>query len=135
MKSLGEITVENQQRSDALLKECGVFFAFGNQFEENKTPIEEGGKYVSIGHGGYVPKSKLQTLLDGLEANKAWFKKEVNDNTDIRRKYILEELYDCEAFYTGSLEDVMPRLGPDYTEKEVWKVFNDNKEAYNLANA
>ena len=56
-----------EKMMSSLLESCGVFFAFSNkQFDENKTPLKEGEKYVSIDNGGYMPKSNLIAFKIGL---------------------------------------------------------------------
>ena len=51
-----------------LFKKCGVFFAFSNQqFEENKTPLLEGEKYISLPGGGYVPGRFKEMFLAGMD--------------------------------------------------------------------
>ena len=63
-----EIKTEHETRLNALLTECLVFWAFSNQqFQENKTPLQEGEKYVSIGVGGNMPKSKVDQFNQGMK--------------------------------------------------------------------
>ena len=65
-----EIRSESEKKRNQLITDCNVFFAFNNdQFAEGKknNPIAEGEKYVSIGAGGYMPKSKLNDFLPGLD--------------------------------------------------------------------
>ena len=50
MKTLIEIKKEYEEKRTEFFKDCGLFWAFSNkQFFENKTPLQEGEKYVSIG--------------------------------------------------------------------------------------
>jgi len=129
MKQLHEIKKEREEKQTVLFNECGLFWAFSNQqFDENKTPLQEGEKYVTIGAGGYLPKGKVDTFLDGMKEINKWYKKEVADNKDLRRKEIIYELGNYEAWYTGDIEDTLRGLGPGYTAKEVWKVFNEELE-------
>lgn len=129
MKQLHEIKKEREDKQSELFKECGVFFAFSNeQFSEGKTTLEEGDKYVSMGMGGYLPKSKVAAFNAGWKELAKWYKKEVADNKKLRREEIVYELGNHEAWYTGDIEDTMCALGPDYTRKEVWKIFNSEKE-------
>ena len=63
--------IKNKKETDTnnLFKDLGVFWAFSKQqFEENKTPLQEGEKYVDIGAGGFIPKHNLQALDDGIKA-------------------------------------------------------------------
>ena len=129
MKQLHEIKKEQEAKHTELFNAVGLFWAFSNeQFAENKTPLQEGEKYVSIGAGGYLPKGKVDAFVDGMKEIKKWYKKEVADNKDLRRKEIIYELGNHEAWYTGDIEDTLAALGPDYTRKEVWKIFNAEKE-------
>lgn len=123
MKNLAEIKKEKQQASNALLTACGVFFAFSNeQFEANKTPLSEGDKYVSIGAGGYMAKSKAQQLKDGLALIHKNFKKSTIDKK-IRAEHIADELANHEAYYTGDITETVEALGSDYTEAEVMEIY------------
>lgn len=127
--NLQQIKKEREAKQTALFKECGLFWAFSDeQFAKNKTPLQEGEKYVSIGAGGYLPKSKVDAFTAGMKEISKWYKKEVADNKDLRRKEIIYELGNHEAWYTHDIEDTMLALGSDYTDKEVWKVFNEERE-------
>jgi hypothetical protein len=127
MKTISEIKKEQEDKMSVLFKECGVFFAFSNsQFQENKTPLAEGDKYVSIGGGGYCPKSKAKTLLDGFDINEAWYKAEIKANK-ARKSHILYELDNHEAYYTHDIQSTLDALGEDYTREEVLKVFRNRK--------
>jgi hypothetical protein len=127
MKTIQEIKKEGQDKLTELFNECGVFFAFSNeQFQENKTPLKEGEKYVSMGAGGYLPKGNVQTYLDGHKAITKWEKAEIKAAKEGKEQHILYELQNHECFYTGDIEDAMPVL--PYPRKDVWKVFLANKE-------
>jgi hypothetical protein len=106
-----------------------VFFAFSNeQFTANKTPLKDGEKYVSIGSGGYMPKGNVDSYINGIkEINKA-FKNDLKQSKELRRQHIAYELANYEAYYTGDIEDTLEALGKGYTAKEVWSVFNAEKE-------
>jgi outer membrane phospholipase A len=126
--NLHEIKQQKEDKVSALIKEAGMFFAFSNQqFDENKTPKAEGEKYVHLFAGAYLPKSKLNVYLDGMDAINKWFKEAIKDSK-LRREHIIYELSNHEAWYTGDIEDTLAALGSDYTAKEVWKVFNEEKE-------
>ena len=72
--NIQEIKKEKQKKFDELLKNCRCFFAFSNeQFEKNKTPLTEGEKYVSIGAGGFMPKSEVDNYLNGAKEIKKWY--------------------------------------------------------------
>lgn len=124
MKTLHELKSEKESKVSALITDCSMFFAFSNeQFAENKTPLQEGEKYVSLGAGAYMPKSKVTVYLDGIKAINKWYKLAVKDNK-VRRENIVYELNNHEAFYTFDIESTLNALGEDYTKTEVMQVFN-----------
>ena len=101
-----------------------MFFAFSTeQFHENKTPLKEGEKYVSIGMGGYMPKGNVQQYLDGSKTIEKWYKAEIKACKGARRANIAYELNNHEAYYTGDISDTLRSLGRDYTRAEVLKVY------------
>lgn len=118
-----------QKRDDdinALYTQMGVFWAFSNeQWQENKTQLQEGEKYVSIGMGGYMPKHNVDALTAGSKAILATFKAQVAEHKQ-REAYILYELNNHEAGYTGDITDTLRALGSDYTAEEVQAVFKNN---------
>ena len=123
MNNLTEIKAVNEQKLTALMNECGVFFAFSqNQFEKNKTPKQEDEKYVSMGGGGYLPKSKANAWLEGCKELDAWFK-EATKSAKIRKENILYELGNHECYYTGDIQSAVDALGDGYTYDEVLKVY------------
>lgn len=124
-----EIKQQYQEKLSKLFKECGVFFAFSNeQFIENKTPLKEGEKYVSMGHGGYLPKSKVDAYINGIKELNKWEKAEIKKEKDGIEQHILYELNNHECFYVGDIEDVVEIL--PYSRKEILKVYNKYKEEY-----
>jgi len=126
--TLSEIKQQKEKTMNELFKTCGVFFAFSNeQFNENKTPLQEGEKYVSIGAGGYCPKSKAKILMDGFDAMNKAYKDAIKANKQ-RDANILYELQNHEAFYTGSIEDTLAALGSDYTRDEVNAVYRKHRD-------
>ena len=121
MTTLALIKKEHQKRIDTLLNDCLVFWAFSNeQFAKNKTPLQEGEKYVSIGAGGYMPKSKVDTYLNGMKEINKWFKNATKP-AEIRKAHIAYELNN----YTGDIEDTLSALGSDYSAAEVWDVYHE----------
>lgn len=127
MKTLHEIQKDREDNISKLLTETGVFFAFSNeQFNENKTPKKDNEKYVSVGMGGYMPKSNAEAYLSGMKSIMDTFKREINE-TKQREKYILYELNNHEAFYTHDIESTMDALIGDYTTEEVSAVFKKYK--------
>jgi hypothetical protein len=110
-----------------LMEDCGVFWAFSNkQFDENKTPLKDGEKYVSIGMGGYMPKGNADTYIDGIKKIDENFKEAMQDK-ETRLEYIKYELSNHEAGYTGDITDTLLALGEDFTHEEVLSVFKANK--------
>lgn len=131
MKTIHEIKAEKEAKVSELIKACLMFFAFSNeQFAENKTPLQEGEKYVHLFAGAYMPKGQVDNYLKGIESINKWYKGEVNVNKKMRETEILYELNNHEAYYTGSIEDTILSLGKDYTRKEVWKVYKKHQAAY-----
>ena len=124
------VTVKNQEQEKytKLMDDCGVFWAFSNeQFAEGKkkSPVAEGEKYASIGAGGYMPSKNVSKFTEGMKDIAAWAKKAKKDATEV----ILYELNNYECFYTGGIEDVLPRLHDlGYTTEEVKKVYHANRE-------
>lgn len=122
--NLEDLKQKQENANSLLFKECGLFFAFSNQqFEENKTPLKEGEKYVSIMGGGYVPKSNLDKLLNGMEANRKEYQKAVKKQ-NLRLKEIAYEFGNYECFYTGDwsvVADMFPDVSPEVIQR-VYKI-------------
>jgi len=134
MKSIAEIKIEKEVKVSQLITSCLMFFAFNDkQWEENKTPLQEGEKYVSIGAGAYLPKGKVQSYSDGIDELNKWYKSEVKANKQ-RKANIAYELANHEAYYTGSIEDTVDALGSDYTEAEVREVYKQGYKEWVSAN-
>ena len=128
MKQLHLIKEEKQKRVNELLNACSVFWAFSNeQFEKNKTPLQEGEKYISIGAGGYMPRGKATELTQGMKDIDIWYKAEIKANK-ARKQNIAYELANHEAYYTNDIEDTLQALGGDYTKEEVLTVFNQERK-------
>lgn len=131
MKTIQELKKEKEQKVTALINESLMFFAFSNeQFAANKTPLQEGEKYVSIGAGGYMPKSKVSVYIDGIATIEKWYKAAVKAN-NARRDNIVYELNNHESYYTHDIEDALNALGGDYTSTEVTAVFNQTVNQFN----
>jgi hypothetical protein len=122
-KTYHEIKEEASNKLSVLLKDCKVFFAFSEeQFSENKTELKEGEKYVSIGAGGYMPKSYVKDFIQGQKDIEAWRKSEVKKGKQ-QEAQILYELNNYECFYTGDIEDAFEVLKDTYSIEQVKKVF------------
>jgi len=121
-----QVREQEQEKYSQLNKECGLFWAFSNkQFDESKTPLKEGDKYIRIGMGGFLPKSNLDKWLKGMKDIERWTKRAKKNATEV----ILYELNNYECFYTGDITDAMPRLKElGYTLEEVKKVYHANRE-------
>ena len=128
MFTINEIKDQQKQKVTELIKESSMFFAFSDeQFQKNKTPAQEGEKYVHIGAGAYLPKSKVDTYINGIKSINKWYKKTVKDNK-ARKANIIYELGNYECWYTYELQPAIDALGSDYTPKEVQKVFNEERK-------
>jgi hypothetical protein len=128
MTTIQELKQQQTIKHSELFKECSLFFAFSNeQFTENKTPLQEGEKYVSIGAGGYLPKSKLPLLDKGLKEIKNWYKSEVKKSKNWESE-ILYELNNYECFYVNDITDAYNVLKDRYSLKQVQTVYYKNKE-------
>ncbi len=127
METIHELKAEKENKISELIKSCGVFFAFSNeQFEQGKTPLAEGDKYVSMGMGGYMPKSQVSNWINGMKDVDKWYKKAVKDNK-ARKSLIAYELGNYECWYTGDIEPALNALGEGYTPEEVRRVFNEER--------
>jgi hypothetical protein len=127
MLTINEIKDQKEQKVTELIKASSMFFAFSNeQFQENKTPLQEGEKYVHIGAGAYMPKSKVPVYLEGIKDIDKWYKKAVKDNK-ARKANIIYELGNYECWYTYDLQPAIDALGSDYTREEIQKVFNEER--------
>ena len=123
MISIETLHEERQQKNTKLFKAVGLFFAFSNeQFKSGKTPLKEGEKYVSIGHGGYLPEGNVADLRKGLDEISLWYKQEIKNNK-AGEKEILYELNNHECFYTRDISDVIDFFKGTYTEAQIRKVF------------
>lgn len=120
---------KRQKDTNDLIEECKIFFAFSqSQFEEGKKKINlgEGEKLVDIGYGGFMAEKNVDKYLEGLKKIDLEFKEAMKDEV-ARKEYILYELNNHEAFYTGSTESTLDALGEDFTKEEVLEVFNKEK--------
>lgn len=119
METIYSLKQQREQLMSALFVQCGVFFAFSNnKFEENKTPLDEGDKYVSLLAGGYCPKSKSESFVQGMEQIGQWFKDQINEQ-GLRKALISYELGNHEAWYTYYIEQTQDCLGSDFTAEEI----------------
>lgn len=122
-----EIKKQREDDTNRLFSTCGVFWAFSNeQFAEGKAkhPIDtaKGEKYLSIGAGGYLPKSNIEKLEQGMKEIEKTFKEQIAQ-AKAREQHILYEVYNHECNLTSALE----ALGEDYTREEIEQVMKKNK--------
>jgi hypothetical protein len=122
-----DIRKEREDSTNKLFKDCGVFWAFSKeQFQENKTPLKEGEKYVDIGAGGFIPQGNVDMLTKGMKEIDKVFKQQTKD-LKTREQHVLYELNNHECFYTGRIEDAHEVLGEGYTLDEVKEVYKKYK--------
>lgn len=107
------------ERTDQHLANCKTH----NQAIANVTATRcaEGDKYISIGSGGFMPKSKFDELQTGLTAIKKWKAQAMKEVK--AEEAILYELNNYEAFYSGEIEDTIDALDGRYTAEEIRKVY------------
>lgn len=118
------------RKHSELFKTFGLFFAFTDkQFEENKTPIKEGAKYIHVGGNGYLPEYNVEDFKKGMEDINQWYNAETSKE-GMRDKLIAHELINYECYYVGSIEDALDALGEGFTAEEVQAVFNKNYQQY-----
>ena len=111
-----ELKIEHEVANSKLFTECGLFFAFSKeQFNDNKTPLKVGEKYVSLLGGGYCPKSNIDKLLNGMEENRKAYEAKIKAN-NLRVREIAYELGNHECYYTGDwsqVADMFPEIKPE----------------------
>ena len=123
MKSLGELRAERESRVSELFKRVGLFFAFSNkQFEENKTPLREGDKYVATSYGGYLPKGNVEEYRAGMREIDEWYDGEI-DAANLGDEEIRYELNNHECYYTGDPTDVVEMFEGRYEKERILKIF------------
>lgn len=125
VKSLSEY-MEKAQTD--LFRECGAFFAFGQQqFDEKK---EEGVKYVSLGSGMICPKANAKKLCNGLDAI---YEQAVEQRKkDYTKEQIIDHcIWNYEAFYNWDFSRVVETMkGYGYTAADVQAVVEANRQQY-----
>ena len=120
--NLHELRKQKENANTKLFNECGVFWAFSTeQFNESKTPLKDGEKYVFIGHGGYLPKGNLEALKIGLKENEKAYKQALKSN-NLRLKEIAYEFANYECFYTGDWT-VVADMFPDVDRSIIYKLY------------
>ena len=127
MKTLTEIRKEEEEKHTQLFNDCGLFWAFSNeQFATNKTPLQEGEKYVSIGAGGYLPKHNVDKFCKGMKDIKKWTKEQTKANK-LQEAEIAYELANHECYYTGDISDVVDLFAGTYSSDQVKRVYDKER--------
>jgi hypothetical protein len=137
MKTVQQLNQERETAQTELFKQVRLFWAFSNQqLEEGKKQInyQEGEKLVHIGGGGYIPKSNVDTFLNGLETINKAYKEGVKQNK-LRPKLIAYQLANHECYYTGDIQPALMALGNDFTEEEVRQVYRKEFKKWAESNA
>lgn len=137
MKTLEQIKQDQQNELSKLFKEVRLFWAFNN--EQLKKGLEEinhekGEKITHIGSGGYLPKTNVDTFLNGMDKINKEYKAAIKAHK-LRPKLIAYELANYESYYTGDITAAMEALGEGYTREEVLKVYRENLKAWQKCNS
>lgn len=119
-----EIRILETSEYNKILKECNVFWAFDKkQFNENKTLLKEGDKYVDIGCGGFMPRSKTKELRERLDELDIKIENLIKKNKQ-EENHILYELDNHECFYIGDITEA-ERVLP-YSQEQILNVYRKN---------
>lgn len=122
------IKKEVQKRHEALLDECGVFWAFSNEQFKESAP-DKSVTLVNIGMGGYMPKEHHARLLDGMNEIAKYEKQAIKKAK--ADEVILYELNNYECFYTGDISDALEVLEPlGYRKNQVLDVYRTHQAVY-----
>ncbi len=125
-----EIQKEKESKISQLIKDCRMFFAFSaEQFHENKTGLQEGEKYLSLGAGAYLPKFQLYNWEKGIKNIENWKKQEVKRGK-LNEQEILYELSNHEVFYSWDFNTVNEIFADKYTPEQIKKVFKKYQKQY-----
>jgi len=126
--NLQQIREEKTKRVNQLLEDCRMFFAFSNeQFEQNKSPLKEGEKYVHYSSGGYLPNSEVNNYNEGYKTIEQWAQKTHKENKT-KDAHILYELNNFECFYSGDISDAASVL--PYSIADIQRVYHANKNNF-----
>lgn len=126
--TIRDLKQELQDNMTKLFNDYGVFFAFSKeQFDKQK---KDGVKYLDGGAGMLIPKDAVKEFRCKLDKLYLDFDNKILSNEDLKNKYILYELLNHEAFYTGDYYETFERLGEGYTIEEVQAVYRQNLNKY-----
>lgn len=121
--TIHDLKDQRQEKVSALIAACGMFFAFSDkQWEENKTPLKEGEKYLRMFGGSFMPAGNLEQWRAGDKEIGDWFREQIETH-NLRRAHIAYELANHEAYYTHEIDQALDALGEGYTREEVQKIF------------
>lgn len=112
MKTYNDIRQENQERVNSFE---GLFYAFSNnQLEEGLGKLgltmDNIDQIVSIGHGGYILKNRVQALTDMIFQNDL-ARKQLKKDKKLLLEALVFELRNHEYCYTGDMTDALDALG------------------------
>ncbi len=126
MDNYFDIKNEEQERTNKLLEDCKVFWAFSKeQFNKNKTKLKKGETYTNIGAGGFCESSQVDKMIAGHKEIEKWRKEELKKMKLKKNKAIKYELNNFECFCSGDITPVVELFEGIYTEKEILKVYNN----------
>lgn len=124
--TIEQIHEEHQKKLSAMFEEFGVFFAFSKQqFEQSR---KAGIEYVSGFADMIIPKDNVKLVGQRLKLIHEEVTTLMREHIPME-KYILYELHNHEAFYTGEMDDVLELAKsyyPDCTLDDVYKVYRAN---------
>ena len=132
--SVWEIEEQLSQEVSKINKECGVFWAFDKkQYEKERTPLEEGDKYVRVLGGGLMPSKNVPMLKQKFKEWDALKEKLYKDNVT-PEKEISYHLSNFECYYTGDITPAIIHFAGKYTEEQIYKVYKDTYHEYEECN-
>lgn len=124
--TIEQIHEEHQKKLSVMFEEFGVFFAFSKQqFEQSR---KEGVEYVRGVADMIIPKDNVKLVGQRLKLIHEEVTSLMREHIPME-KYILYELHNHEAFYTGEMDDVLELAKsyyPDCTLDDVYKVYRAN---------
>ena len=125
MKTLNDYTAD---KTSALLKKHGVFFAFSNKQLEEKA--EKDVEYISLGAGAICPKKNArQYVQEQADIVKNAIAEDIADHGIDR--IIRRELSNYECYYTGSIDSALTVLKEyNATREQVQAIYNAGYNAF-----
>jgi len=129
MKTYQEIKSTYEKTANQLITDYDVFFAFSDEQLEKgmaKIGIKNQTELTSIGMGGFIPKTKVDTYLRATDEAYNSYKKELKQAKEVKEQAILYELNNHECFYSEELDPVIDFFKDIYTKKEIIAVYKKN---------